>query len=170
MDRFWKSVKSQGQSGLECLKQMLVAEKQDGFFVFDAASLLVSLDQSPASLEVAHLGISKTNLKEIDSSGYVRMGMLLSRKGLDITPLAEHYMKAPEVKGFVPQHAMTLDRETGALFLYGGMPISVADKSLIRLLSASEPAARSTAALLLSMSMTEEGILLPFKTKVVRTE
>ncbi|MCC6141293.1 MAG: hypothetical protein IT389_11860 [Nitrospira sp.] len=156
MDQFWSSVKSQGQSGRECLKQLILAEQQDGFFVFDGTSLLMDMDQSPASLEVALAGLSKTNLKDIDSSGYIRMALFLFHKGLEITPLAEHYMIAQEVKGFVPQHAMRLDRETGAFFLYGSMPITTADQSLVRMLSVPELPARSTAALMLSMSMTEE--------------
>ena len=155
MDRFWKLVKSQGQPGIDCLKQLIVAEQQDGFFVFDAASLLVSLDQSPASLEVALTGTSKTDLKDVDSSAYIRMTMFLFHKGLEITPLVEHYMTAPEVKGFVPQHAMTLDRETGALFMYGSMPISSADQSLIKMLNSNQSATRSAAAALLSLSLTE---------------
>lgn len=155
MDRFWESVKSQGQPGIDCLKQLIVAEQQDGFFVFDAASLLVRLDQSPASLEVALTGISKTDLKDVDSSAYIRMTMFLFHQGLEITPLVEHYMTAPEVKGFVPQHAMTLDRETGAVFMYGSMPISAADQSLIRMLNSKESATRNAAVALLSMSLTE---------------
>lgn len=155
MDQFWNLVKSQGQSGRECLKQLIMAEQEDGFFVYDGTSLLLDMDQSPASLEVALVGLSKTNLKDINSSGYIHMAMFLLHKGLEITPLAEHYMLAPEVEGFVPQHAMRLDRETGAFFLYGSMPITTGDQSLGRMLNASQPPARSTAALMLSMSMTE---------------
>jgi hypothetical protein len=156
MDEFWKSVKAHGQPGLECLRQLITTEQQDGFFVFDAASLLISLDQSPASLEVARIGISKTNLKDVDSSGYIRNTLFLFHKGLDITPLVEHYMTAPEVKGFVPQHAMKLDRETGAFFLYGSMSSASADQSLIRMLNSKEPSTRSAAAVLLSLNLTKE--------------
>ena len=159
MDQFWKAVKSQGRSGQECLKQLIAEEQVDGFFLFDGASLLLSLDQSPASLEVAQAALSKTDLKDIDSSGYIRMTMFLFQKGFEITPIVEHYMTAPEVKGYVPQHAMRLDRETGAFFLYGIMPPPAADKSLIRMLGASDPATRSTAALLLSLSLTEESFI-----------
>ena len=156
MDEFWKSVKDKGQPGIECLKQLIVAEQQDGFFVFDAASLLVSLDQSPDALAVGLTGTSKADLKDLDSSAYVRMTMFLFNKGLDITPLVELYMTAPEVKGFVPQHALRLDRETGALFMYGSMPISAADHSLIRMLKSTEPATRTAAAVLLSLSSTPD--------------
>ena len=156
MDEFWKSVKSQGQPGVECLKQLIMTEQQDGFFVFDAASLLLSLDQSPASLDVARVGISKTNLKDVDSSAYIRNTLFLFHKGLEITPLVEHYMTAPEVKGFVPQHAMTLDRETGAFFLYGSMPSASADESLIRMLNSKESSTRTAAAVLLSISLTND--------------
>jgi hypothetical protein len=158
MDRFWNSVKSQGPLGIDCLKQLIVAEQQDGFFVFDAASLLLSLDTSTASLEVAALGIAKANLKDLDSSSYIRTTLFLLHRGIDITPLVEHYMMAPEVKGFVPQHAMTLDRETGAVFLYGSMPSSSADQSLIRMLNSKEPVTRTAAVALLSLSLTKDSL------------
>ena len=74
MDRFWESVKSMRQPGIDCLKQLIVAEQQDGFFVFDAASLLLSLDKSATSLEVASSGIAKADLNDLDSSSYIRAG------------------------------------------------------------------------------------------------
>jgi hypothetical protein len=156
MDRFWESVKSQKQPDIDCLKQLIVAEQQDGFFVFDAVSLLLSLDTSSASLEVATSGIAKADLKDLDSSAYIRTTLFLLHRGMDITPLVAHYMTAPEVKGFVPQHAMTLDRETGAIFMYGSMPISSADQSLIRMLSSNESTTRSAAVALLPLSLTED--------------
>lgn len=158
MNRFWQSVKSQGPLGIDCLKQLIVAEQQDGFFVFDAASLLLSLDTSTASLEVASSGIAKADLKDLDSSAYIHTTLSLFHRGMDITSLVEHYMTAPEVKGFVPQHAMTLDRETGAIFMYGSMPSSSADRSLIRMLSSNESATRSAAVALLPLSLTKDSL------------
>lgn len=158
MDRFWESVKSQRQPGIDCLKQLIVAEQQDGYFVFDAASLLLSLDTSTTSLEVASSGIAKADLKDLDSSSYIRTTLFLFHRGIDITSLVEHYMTAPEVKGFVPQHAMTLDRETGAIFMYGSMPSSSADQSLIRMLRSNESATRSAAVALLPLSLTKDSL------------
>ena len=158
MDQFWKSVKTQGPLGIDCLKQLIVAEQQDGFFVFDAASLLLSLDTSTRSLEVASSGIAKADLKDLDSSSYIRTTLFLFHRGMDITSLVEHYMTSPEVKGFVPQHAMTLDRETGAIFMYGSMPSSSADQSLIRMLNSNESATRSAAVALLPLSLTKDSL------------
>lgn len=158
MDQFWKSVKSHGPQGIDCLKQLIVVEQQDGFFAFDAASLLLSLDTSTASLEVASSGIAKVDLKDLDSSAYIRATLFLFHKEIDITSLVEHYMTAPEVKGFVPQHAMTLDRETGAIFMYGSMPSSLADQSLIRMLISNESATRNAAVALLPLSLTKDSL------------
>jgi hypothetical protein len=158
MDRFWESVKSQGPQGIDCLQQLIVAEQQDGYFAFDAASLLLSLDTSTRSLEVASSGIVKVDLKDVDSSSYIRATLFLLHKGIDITSLVEHYMTAPEVEGFVPQHAMKLDRETGAVFMYGSMPSSLADQSLIRMLNSNESATRNAAVALLSMSLTKDSL------------
>jgi hypothetical protein len=156
MDRFWKMVKAQGEPGVACLKGMIDTEQQDKFFVFDGTSLLLTLDQSPASLQQALAAMSRSDLTNLDSSGYVRVALFLLNRGLDITPLAEHYMLSPDVKGYVPQHAMRLDRETGALFLYGGLAGPTADQSLIHMLNAPLTEARHTATLLLALSMTEE--------------
>jgi hypothetical protein len=92
----------------------------------------------------------------MDSSGYIKNTLFLFHKGVEITPLVEHYMTAPEVKGYVPQHAMRLDRETGAFFLYGSMPSASADQSLIRMLNAKEPPTRTAASVLLSLSLTKD--------------
>jgi hypothetical protein len=40
MDAFWTLVKSYEADGVTCLRNLLQAEKSDGFFLFDGASLL----------------------------------------------------------------------------------------------------------------------------------
>jgi hypothetical protein len=51
MDQFWDSAKGLGPPAIPCLQQMLGNERRDPFFLFDASSLLLHLDSSPASLE-----------------------------------------------------------------------------------------------------------------------
>src|SRR5260370_17265665 len=52
MDAFWTLVKSYEGDGVTCLRGLLTSEKDDGFFLFDGASLLYSLDKSDASTRV----------------------------------------------------------------------------------------------------------------------
>ena len=130
MDGFWALVKTRGAAGTNCLRDMLLTEKADGYFVFDASSLLYSLDSSPASLAAISQGLALTNLDDVDILSYVQILVRLSQANVDIGPLADKYLSYPNVETYVPQHAMKLDRESGALILYGSMsPVSL-DKYL----------------------------------------
>jgi len=156
LDEFWQMVKFKGQTGVDCLRHMVVTEQNDGYFAFDGASLLYSLDTSSVSLDAVSIGLSRANLKELNASGFIKLSLALSQRGIDISSQAEKYIVAPSVDGFVAAHAMKLDRETGAFFLYGSMPPSIADTCLLRMLDSKESYARSTAALLLSFNMTAD--------------
>jgi hypothetical protein len=156
LEQYWQMVRIKGQTGVDCLRRMILSEEKDGYFAFDAANLLYSLDKSSTSLEAVFVGLSRTNLKELNASGFIALSLALSQHGIDITALAEKNMTAASVHGYVAMHAMTLDRETAAFFLYGSMPPATADKSLVRMLDSREPYTRSTAALLLSFSMTAD--------------
>jgi len=158
MDSFWNLVKEKGQPGVTCLRGMLLAEKEDGFFVFDGSSLLLSLDQSDDSLAAASQALRYANLKEVESAAYIKLALHLSRRGVDIGPLADKYLRYPEVDTYLPQHAMKLDRELGAIILYGSMSPEVADGYLETLLEAKESYTRNTAVLLLALNMTERSL------------
>ena len=56
----------------------------------------------------------------------------------------------------MPQHAMKLDRESGAIILFGSMPPEKADVILIPAVTAQQDYVRSAAALLLAMNMTPQ--------------
>lgn len=156
MDAFWTLVKSYEGDGATCLRNMLVAEKTDGFFLFDGASLLYSMDKSDESVRVVVSSIERANLEEVDTRGYLQMLLNLSHAGVDVGPLANRYLRRKDVDTFVPQHAMELNRDMGALFIYGSLQPETADRYLIAALQYPEPYARATAALLLSTNMTEE--------------
>ena len=156
LDQYWQMVKAKGQTGVDCLRRTLLAEQKDVYFAFDAANLLYSLDKSSTSLEAVFVGLSRTNLKELNASGFIALALALSERGMDISALAEKYITAPSVDGYVAMHAMKLDRETAAVFLYGHMSPATADKSLVRMLDSKESYARSTAALLLAFNMTAD--------------
>jgi hypothetical protein len=156
MDEFWNLVKGQGNNGVTCLQDLLATEKGDGFFLFDGSSLLYTLDHSEASTRVILAALDRADLDEIDLGGYLQLLLQLSKSGIDIGPLAARYLERPNVTAIVPQHAMTVDRDIGALLLYGSMPPDRADRYLITALSDEEPYARATAARILAVSMTQE--------------
>ena len=156
MDAFWSLVKSYERDGATCLRNMLAGEKTDGFFLFDGASLLYSMDKSDASVHVVVSSIERADLEEVDTRGYLQMLLNLSHAGVDVGPLANRYLRRKAVDTFVPQHAMELNRDMGALFIYGSLQPETADRYLIAALDYPEPYARATAALLLATNMTEE--------------
>jgi len=156
IDRFWKLVEAQGQRGIACLREMLKSEPTDSFFLFDGASLLLHLDDSPPSLSAISDAAGRSDLGEINAAGYVELVLELAQHGLDTGALAEKYMKYPNVDGYMPEPALPVDRATGAIFLYGSMPPERADKYLVPLLSSNETDVRGTAALQLALNMTQE--------------
>ena len=89
MDSFWDLVKEKGGAGITCLKDMLLAETEDGFFVFDGSSLLLALDPSQESVATASQALRYASLAEEDAAGYLKLVLQLSRRGADIGPLAE---------------------------------------------------------------------------------
>jgi hypothetical protein len=159
MDHFWELVQGQGSEGVSCLRTLLREETGDVFFLFDASNLLYSLDQSEESLTVISGSLARTSLKEIDPAGYLWLLVQLAQRGADTGFLADNYMRFPDVDTYLPRHgAMKLDRELGAVLAYGSMPSALADKHLTTLLAAEEPYARRTAALLLSLNLTEDSL------------
>ncbi len=155
MDAFWRLAGEDKPAAAACLRPLLTAEKQDGYFLFDGASLLYSIDSSEASTQVVVASLERADMAEIEPAGYLRMLLRLSNAGVDIGPLAARYLEYPEVKTYVPQHAMDLDRDMGALLIYGSMAPEQEDRYLVSALNAKEGYARSTAALLLALNMTE---------------
>jgi len=156
MDRFWDAAKSDHANGIKCLQQMILAEKTDTSFLFDASSLLYSLDHSPESLTAITQGLSGSDLTDLQIPDYIRMLLRLNRDGVDIGPLAGKSLSYPKVDALVLQHSMQLEREMGGMLLYGSMSSERADQYLIPALSARTDYVRSTAALLLAMNMTAE--------------
>ncbi len=156
IDRFWKLAESQGKRGVACLRGMLKSETADSFFLFDGASLLLHLDDSQPSLAVVSDAAERSDLGEINTAGYVELVLELAQHGMDTGALAEKYMKYPKVDGYVAEHSLTVDRATGAIFLYGSMSAEHADKYLVPLLSAKEADVRGAAALQLALNMTRD--------------
>ena len=159
LDAFWASVKARGPDGLACLRSMITAESSDGFFAFNAASLLASLDRSPNSLAVVELGFTRTNLDEIDVAAYVRMVVGLIHAQRDVEKLGQKYLRHPKVDTRIAQHGgMLLDRYGGGIIIYGSLPSATANRYLAAALRLPEPYARATAAKLLALSLTEPAL------------
>jgi peptidyl-tRNA hydrolase len=158
LDAFWKNVQEAGPKGNSCIKQMLSEEKTDHTFQFDAASMLYQADQSAEIGNLVRDSVSHADFREVDPANYLSLALELSQAGIDIRPLAARLFRYPNAVIHISEHALDLDSDTAALFLYGSMPSDVATQALIEELSAPEPFVSSAAAHLLGEQLTPEAL------------
>jgi hypothetical protein len=156
MDAFWKQADSAGAEGLNCVKEMLQAEKTDRYFQFEAAAWLFPKDKSPDTLLLIRDSIAQADFQETDPANYLSLSLELSQAGVDIRQLAARLLRYPNAVIQIPEHALDLDSDTAALFLYGSMPSLQASNALIEELQGPEQFVRSAAAHLLAEQLTEE--------------
>ncbi|MGB7844877.1 MAG: hypothetical protein WBL63_04625 [Candidatus Acidiferrum sp.] len=156
LDAFWKQVQTAGPDGIFCIRALLSEEKSDHVFQFDAASVLFPTDRSPETLNLIRDALAQTDFQESDPANYLSMALELSQAGVDIRPLASRFLLYPNATIHISEHALDLDSDTAALFLYGTMEPSQASTALIALLQAPEPFVRAASAHLLAEQMTDE--------------
>ena len=156
MDSFWSLVKRSGPEGVACLRSLL-EKQQDGFAVFDEASLLYSLDHSAESTGVVARAVAKTNLADVQAANYVGMALRLAQEGADIEPIANNYLNAKnDVTTYLARHGgYKLDRTAGAILLYGIMPTDKIDEAMSRAVNSDVAEVRNAAVVVWSLNMTE---------------
>jgi hypothetical protein len=156
LDHFGDLVKAEGPNGLECLARLIADEKSDTYFLFDAASILVTLDKSGGSDTAIVSGLSRTDLADVDPAGFIEVALQVSKRGADIGPAAHNYMNAKDVTTYLPAHgAYKLDRVSGTILLYGGMPTDKVDDYLAVEVGSVKADTRNAAAAVWSLNMTE---------------
>lgn len=155
-DTFWKDVQSAGPAGVSCLRGMLAGEQTDHIFQFDGAQMLYQTDPSPQNLPLVRDSIAQADFQESDPAAYLSLALELSRAGVDVQALAARLLRYPTAVIHVSEHALDLDSDTAALFLYGSMDPKQASAALAGELQAPESFVRSAAAHLLAEEMTEE--------------
>ncbi len=156
MESFWKQATAAGSEGVRCVRRMLLEEKTDHYFQFDAAAWLFPRDKYPATLTLIRDSIAQVDFQEADPANYLSLALELALAGVDIHTLAARLLRYPNAVVQIPEHALNLDADTSALFLYGSMPAAAAIGWLLPELQAPEFFVRSAAARILAEQMTEE--------------
>jgi hypothetical protein len=77
MDDFWNLVKQKGPAGLSCVRELIETEKEDQYFLFDAASILSTFDKSGDSDKAILDGLTRTDFQDVDASGYIYTALQL---------------------------------------------------------------------------------------------
>src|SRR5262245_27436631 len=156
IDRFWDLAKAAGVDGLACIRAMVAQEKTDKYFLFDAASLLATFDNSGASDAAIVDALSRTDLDDVDPPGFIDVALRVSRRYPDIGPAAHNYLHATKVTAYLPAHGgYKLDRTAGAVLLYGSMAADAVDKYVAIEVSSKNLETRDAAAIVWSLNMTE---------------
>ena len=156
LDTFWKQVQAAGPDGVACIRNLLAEEKTDHIFQFDAASMLFPADHSLETFTLIRDSLAQADFQESDPANYLSLAMDLGQAGTDVRPLAAKLLLYPNATIHISEHALDLDSDTAALFLYGSMDPTQATTALIGLLQAPQPFVRAAAAHLLAEQMTEE--------------
>lgn len=156
LDSFWNLVKSAGPAGSACL-QSLLQTQQDGYAVFDEASLLHSLDHSAESSSIAAQAIARADLADLQAAEYIRLSLVLAREGIDIEPIAHNYLNSKaDVTQYLARHGgYRLDRTAGAILLYGVLPTDKIDDALSKEVNSDFAETRNSAAMVWSLNLSE---------------
>jgi hypothetical protein len=156
LDAFWKQVEAAGPEGVTCIRTLLSEEKNDHIFQVDAATMLFPADPSPETRNLIRDSLLQADFQESDPANYLVLAFALGQAGTDVSSLAHKLLLYPDAVIHISEHALDLDSDTAALFLYGSMEPAQASQALAKLLDAPEPFVRSAAAHLLAEQMTDE--------------
>lgn len=155
LDAFWKQVQAAGPEGLTCVRGLLAEEKTDHIFQFDASSMLFPTDHSPQTLTLIRDSLTQADFQDSDPADYLSLAFELGQAGVDVAPLAGKLLLYPNATIHISEHALDLDSDTAALFLYGSMDPGQATSALTGLLPDPLPFVRAAGAHLLAEQMTE---------------
>src|ERR1700747_3769780 len=72
LDKFWSLAMSYKEEAGPCLKEMILAEDHDPYFCFDAASLLLKMDEGKY-LDAVLEGVKKSDLKDLQLEPYLNI-------------------------------------------------------------------------------------------------
>ncbi|MGN6181965.1 MAG: hypothetical protein ACTHNW_22480 [Mucilaginibacter sp.] len=157
LDKFWNLAKTDKPVAAACLKDMILAEHNDPYFCFDAASLLLSIDEKGQYFDAVSEGMKKCDLNDLQLETYLKMAFYLGTKGQDISKLSEKLISEPNAKVFLTEHVITLNAADASLFLYNKMGTQNAETNLIHTLQNGNTTGRNNAALVLSLLSTAKG-------------
>lgn len=134
LDKFWEMVKSNGELGMDCLADLIENEEQDGYFSYDAAKLLYSLDTNKKYTSTIISGINKCDLTQVVNLDYLRMALKLKSEGNDISNLSKKFIIECQDKITLRDHFFTLDKFMIGIILFGSIEDEIATKVIIDIL------------------------------------
>lgn len=158
MDTIWKAVEQDPATLAPCLKQALAQPTEDNWFLFDGSQLLVSVDHSrDAKLRLMD-GLTRVSLDDVDLRSWVGTASAMGLEGFDTSALGSRWLAYPAASYFLPEHAYQVDRENGAMFIFGTLDETFATPTLIALSRTSTGEIKNIVVQLLMSQATPEAL------------
>lgn len=157
MDKVWNTVKGNSKELLPCLREEINARTNDNFFKFDAGNLLIQLDQSDEAKKLLIKTYSEVDLGDVNLAYWMPYIAVLGYEGFDTSAAGENWLKHQKPEYYLPQHGtLAVNKEIGALIIYGSMDESIATPALVKIASQEKHSARKIAVELLLQQVTAE--------------
>jgi hypothetical protein len=157
MDKVWNKVKGSPQELLPCLRDLIEARTHDAFFRFDASNLLIQLDRSAEAKKTLIKSYAEVDLADVNLRYWMPYIAVLGYEGFDTSAAGENWLKYPNPEYYLPQHAaLAVNKEIGALIIYGSMDEAIATPALARIAAQENHPGREIALRLLMQQATPE--------------
>ena len=157
MDAVWEKVTANQKELLPCLRGAINSPTADNFFKFDASNLLFSLDPTDETKKTLIKAYAEVDFDDVDLQYWMPYIARLGFEGFDVSTAGESWLKHPNPFYYLPQHGtLKVDKEIGALIIYGSMDESIATPALVKIASQENNPAREIAARLLMRQSTPE--------------
>lgn len=111
LDQFWAMVKADPANMLPLLRRELETSSNSAFFFYDGSKLLLALSKDRSDRALALRSIAKADLRGIQPTDYVRTVHWFAGEGFDTREAAFRILAFPDIKVFIPQHALTLGQD-----------------------------------------------------------
>lgn len=147
LDAFWKETQQANPSRLPFLRHELALDKQNPFFYFDGAKLLLELSKAPEDGRLALASFAQSDLRDLSLGDYVTSVNALTRQGLDGSKAAFHILDLHDFKAVIPQHSLTLDHGLALLFMLLPGDEALYEEQALALLKSQKDASRQKALL-----------------------
>lgn len=157
MDVVWEKVKANQKELMPCLREAINSPAADRFFKFDASNLLIQLDQSDETKKTLIKSYSEVDLADVNLRYWMPYIAILGYQGFDTSAAGENWLKYPNPHYPLPEHGnLEINKEIGALIIYGSMDESLATPALAKIASIENHPARNIAVEILLQQVTPE--------------
>ena len=161
MDAVWEKVKADPKNLAPCLKAALESPTANSFFKFDGSTLLFDVNKSDETKKILIKSYADTDLIDVDLRTWIAYIARFGLDGFDTSAAGETWLNEPNPFYYLPEHGtLKVDKEIGALVIYGSMDEGFATPSLAKLAAGTDRVKREIAVRLLVDQATPESFRL----------